>query len=66
MAKKITEKEVIQSKLEKYISQQEEIENLINKYIEIYNKLDGAIEATRDILGQFQEKESTTTSDSVE
>lgn len=66
MAKKITDKEVIQAKLEKYILQQEEVENLINKYIELYNRLNGAIEATRDILGEFQEKESSTVTDSME
>jgi hypothetical protein len=66
MAKKVSEREAVQEKLEKYISQQADIEVLINKYIEIYNKLDGAIEATRDILTQFEDKKQTTTTDTVE
>jgi len=66
MAKKITEEGVIKEKLEVYLSQKEEVEKLIDRYIELYNRLDGAIEATRDILRELQEKKSTTTSDSLE
>lgn len=66
MAKKITQKEVIEEKLQKYIEQRNELENIIDKYVEFYQKLNGAIEATGDILRGLQEEKSTTTTDSME
>lgn len=48
MTKKV--KSSIEEKLQKYISQRDEIEVLIDKYLELYQRLNGAIEATKDIL----------------
>jgi len=50
MAKKNIQKETIIEKLNLYLQQREEVENLINKYFELHQKLNGAIEATKDIL----------------
>lgn len=50
MAKKNMQKETIIEKLNLYLQQREEVENLINKYFELHQKLNGAIEATKDIL----------------
>lgn len=55
MAKK-TQKEIILEKLELYSKQKDEVEILINKYIEIYQKLDGAISATKEILEGLEGK----------
>lgn len=50
MAKKNIQKETIIEKLNLYLQQRDEVENLINKYFELHQKLNGAIEATKDIL----------------
>jgi len=66
MAKKIIEKEIVKEKLNLYVNQRDEIEALINKYIELYQKLNGAIEATEDILKEIEEEKSSTTTNSLE
>ena len=66
MAKKIIEKEIVKEKLNLYLSQREEVEALINKYIELYQKLDGAIEATKDILKEIEEEKSSSVPGSME
>ena len=58
MAKKNIQKETIIEKLNLYLQQREEVENLINKYFELHQKLNGAIEATKDILDGLERTES--------
>jgi len=59
MAKKNIQKETIIEKLNLYLQQREEVENLINKYFELHQKLNGAIEATKDILDGLEGTEPT-------
>lgn len=55
-AKKIVNKEYLENKLKTFQDQQIKIETLINQYNEMWQRLAGAIEATSNMLKEFNEE----------
>lgn len=53
--KTVINEEYLKSKLKTLIEQREKIEELMNQYSQLYEKLNGAVELTQDLLSEFKE-----------